>query len=85
MAVQTSPQPQPFVAAILRLLRERAALTQEELALEIGMSPSEISHFESGRRNPTLGTLQRLSRGLGVRCSQVVALAEELEFRVGRL
>lgn len=77
-----APQPQPFVAAILKLLRERAALTQEELALELDMSASEISHLESGRRNPTLGTLQRLAGGLGVRCSQVVALAEELEFRV---
>lgn len=82
MATQESPQPQPFLAAILKLLRERADLTQEELALELDMSPSEISHLESGRRNPTLGTLQRLARGLGVRCSQVVALAEELEFRV---
>lgn len=66
-------------------MRERAGLTQEELALELDMSASEISHLESGRRNPTLGTLQRLAGGLGVRCSQILALAEELEFRVGRL
>lgn len=79
-----APHPQPFVAAILKLLRERTGLTQEELALELDMSASEISHLESGRRNPTLGTLQRLAGGLGVRCSQVVALAEELEFRVNR-
>lgn len=85
MAMQEQPQPQPFVAAIIKLLRERAGLTQEELALELDMSPSEISHLESGRRNPTLGTLQRLAGGLGVRCSQVLALAEELEFRVDRL
>lgn len=84
MAAQESPHPQPFVAVILRLLRERADLTQEELALEIDMSASEISHLESGRRNPTLGTLQRLAGGLGVRCSQIIALAEELEFRVDR-
>jgi transcriptional regulator with XRE-family HTH domain len=83
--MQEQPQPQPFVAAIIKLLRERAGLTQEELALELDMSPSEISHLESGRRNPTLGTLQRLAGGLGVRCSQVLALAEELEFRVDRL
>jgi transcriptional regulator with XRE-family HTH domain len=80
-----APQPQPFVAAILKLLREQAALTQEELALELDMRASEISHLESGRRNPTLGTLQRLAGGLGVRCSQVLALAEELEFRINRL
>jgi transcriptional regulator with XRE-family HTH domain len=85
MAAQESPQPQPFVAAIIKLLRERAGLTQEELALELDMSPSEISHLESGRRNPTLGTLQRLAGGLGVRCSQVLALAEELELRIDRL
>jgi len=85
MAAQTSPQPQPFVAAVIKLMRERAALTQEELALELDMSASEISHLESGRRNPTLGTLQRLAGGLGVRCSQIIALAEELEVRAGQL
>lgn len=82
MAAQTSPQPQPFIAAVIKLMRERADLTQEELALEIHMSASEISHLESGRRNPTLGTLQRIAGGLGVRCSQIIVLAEELEFRV---
>lgn len=84
MATPESPQPQPFLAAIIKLLRERANLTQEELALELDMSPSEISHLESGRRNPTLGTLQRLAGGLGVRCSQIIVLAEELEFRVNQ-
>jgi transcriptional regulator with XRE-family HTH domain len=81
----TATLPQPFIAAVIRLLRQNAGLSQEELALEIGMHASEISHLESGRRNPTLGTLQRLADGLGVRCSHMVAFAEELELKVQRL
>ena len=77
--------PQPFIAAIIRLLRLKAGWTQEELALEIGVRPSEISHLESGRRTPTLRTLRRLAEVFDVRCSYILWLAEELELRVGPL
>lgn len=76
---------QPFIAAIIRLLRLKEGWTQEELALEIGVRPSEISHLESGRRTPTLRTLQRLAKVFNVRCSYMIWLAEELELRVGPL
>jgi len=74
---------QPFIAAIIRLLRHRAGWTQEELALELGIRPSEISHLESGRRNPRLATLQRLAEAFGVHCSYMLWLAEKLELEVG--
>ncbi|MFL5897108.1 MAG: helix-turn-helix domain-containing protein [Solirubrobacterales bacterium] len=79
----TSKLPQPFIAAVIRLLRTQAGLTQEQLALEVGVKPSEISHLESGRRNPKLGTLQRLAEVLEVRCSYMLWLAEELEATMG--
>jgi transcriptional regulator with XRE-family HTH domain len=63
----------------IRLHRIQLGMSQEELALEIKMKPSEISHLESGRRNPTLRTMARVARGLGVPCSRLVVLAERLE------
>jgi transcriptional regulator with XRE-family HTH domain len=35
-----------------RLLRERAGLTQDELALVVGVSPAAISRWEAGLRQP---------------------------------
>jgi len=76
---------QPAIAAIVRLLRLKKGWSQERLARTVGVEPSEISHLESGRRNPTLGTLDKLADGFGVRCSEMVDLAEELEFKVQQL
>ncbi len=79
----TSKSPQPFIAVIIKLLRLNEEWSQEELALRVGVKPSEISHLESGRRNPTLRTLQRLARAFDVRCSYMLWLAEELELKTG--
>jgi len=76
---------QPFIAAVIRTLRVKRKLTQEELALEVGVSNSEISHLESGRRNPKLGTLERLAETFEVRCSHMLWLAEELKLETQRL
>jgi transcriptional regulator with XRE-family HTH domain len=48
-----------------RLRRERN-LTQEQVAAFSGISQQYISGIESGRRNPTLTTLQALAKALGV-------------------
>ena len=50
----------------LKALRKRAAMTQEELAERAGINPKYISGIERGRENPTLDTLLRLARELGV-------------------
>lgn len=72
---------QPHFAAVIRQLRLKKRLTQEELALAIGASNSEISHYESGRRDLKLGTLQRLAVGLGVPYAAIAVMVEELESR----
>lgn len=79
----TDPQPQrgrprasepasPEAAAVAgRLARLRAAcgLTQAELAEAVGVSPSRISEYESGRRVPGAAALDRLCRALGASMS----------------
>jgi transcriptional regulator with XRE-family HTH domain len=67
------------MAAVIRLMRLTEEWSQEELGSRAGIKPSEISLLESGRRNPTLGTLQRLAKTFGVECSDMVRLAEEFE------
>jgi transcriptional regulator with XRE-family HTH domain len=46
--------------ALLQSLRRRAGLTQAELARRAGTSQPVISAYEHDRRDPTVGTLQKL-------------------------
>lgn len=39
-------------ATMLKYLRERENLSQRELAVKLGMSPSAIGMYESGKRQP---------------------------------
>lgn len=65
----------PFGAA-LRRLRVAAGLTQEQLGLESGVQRNFISLIETGQNQPTIGTIARLARALGMRASELVAEAE---------
>src|SRR5258708_24909044 len=51
--------------SILRQARERAGLTQRELADRLGCSPPAISQAEAGGASPSIATLQRFADALG--------------------
>lgn len=44
----------------LKLLRENKSLSQKELALLLGVSPSTIGMYESGKRTPDSEMLKRI-------------------------
>lgn len=50
----------------IREARERSALTQKKLAKKLGISQQIISRIESGKHNISLGTLDKVCRGLGI-------------------
>src|SRR3989344_4300159 len=56
-------------AIIKALIRTRATkrLTQRELAQKIGVAQSALARFESGRTNPTLSFLKKVTVGLGLK------------------
>jgi transcriptional regulator with XRE-family HTH domain len=60
-------------AANLRRLRREAGLSQEGLAGRTGLHPTEISRLERAVREPRLGTIVRLARGLDVRVESLVS------------
>jgi transcriptional regulator with XRE-family HTH domain len=64
--------------AIYEARREKK-LTQEELALRTNLHVTYIGIIERGRRNPTWGTVRRISLALGVRLSEMARRAEEFE------
>ena len=57
--------------AVARELRERAGISQDELAYVVGVSGAAVSRWESGKRTPTG---RRLDRYVDV----LAALAQEL-------
>ena len=62
----------------VREAREELGLSQEELGFESELDRTYISGIERGVRNPTIVTVGRLCRALGVRGSELMARAEEL-------
>ena len=54
-----------IVALNLRRLREKAGLSQEELAARAGLARTYISGIENGRRNPTIIVLHDIAVQLG--------------------
>ena len=60
-----STVPEQF-ARLLRSERERAEMSQEALAFAAGLHPNAIGLLERGEREPLLGTVLALARGLGV-------------------
>jgi predicted nucleotidyltransferase/DNA-binding XRE family transcriptional regulator len=64
-------------ADLLRAARQRARLSQTDLARRAGIAQSVISVYESGRREPSLPTLTRLIEATGHQLAiDVVAVPE---------
>jgi transcriptional regulator with XRE-family HTH domain len=61
---------------VLRDLRKRVGLTQEQLGFEAELERNYISMLERGERQPTLTTLMKLARPLNRKASQLVAMVE---------
>ena len=51
---------------VIRTLRDIAKLTQDALAEAGGTSQPAIAAYEAGRKSPTMGTVQRLARAVGL-------------------
>jgi transcriptional regulator with XRE-family HTH domain len=68
-----SVTPEERFAANLRRYRAAAKLSQEQLAEKTGLHPPENSRLERAVREPRLGTIARLAKGLGVGAEQLVA------------
>ena len=68
-------------AAFGRVLREQrgtAGLSQEALALSADVDRTFVSQMERGIRQPTLTTLCKLAKALGMQPSTLVARTEKL-------
>jgi transcriptional regulator with XRE-family HTH domain len=61
------------VGGNIRRLREDQAISQEELAHRAGLHRTYISQVERAVKSPTLHSLDRIARALGVPLTELVA------------
>lgn len=61
---------------IVRAHRESLGISQETLAARSELDRTYISGLERGLRNPTIETVEKIARELGLAVSQLLAEAE---------
>jgi transcriptional regulator with XRE-family HTH domain len=71
-------------AAGLRALRQKAGLTQAQLAERAGMHLHGISKLEQGDREPSLATAAKLAAALGLTVDDLLQAAAGSEPAIGR-
>jgi len=66
----------PTLATTLRELRLRAGISQRQLAARMPVPRSYVSKLENEKVTPTLWSLERVARALGVTASEVLERCE---------
>jgi transcriptional regulator with XRE-family HTH domain len=63
------------LAMRLKRLRERAGLSQPQLAQRAGVPLSTLRGWEQGRREPSLGAAAKLARAMGITLDELAGLS----------
>lgn len=71
------PQLSAAFGNVLKELRAKADISQEQLALQSGLDRTHVSKMERGLRQPTLASIVQLSDTLNIRPDRLVRLAME--------
>lgn len=68
------PIDKPTIGELISLSIEEQGMTQKQLAKEVGVSPSRISDYISGRAEPTLKIARALCLVLGIAPAAMLGL-----------
>jgi transcriptional regulator with XRE-family HTH domain len=74
-----SPAFQAALGLAVKHRREELRLTQEQIANDTDLHQRWISNVETGKRNPSYGSLRRLAAGLDLTASELLSRAERIE------
>jgi transcriptional regulator with XRE-family HTH domain len=77
--MSASPAFQAALGLAVKARREELGLTQEQLDLRTDLHQRWISNVETGKRNPSYGSLRRLAAGLDLTASELLQRAEQVE------
>ncbi len=74
-----SPAFQTALGLAVKARRQELGITQEQLANDTELHQRWLSNVETGKRNPSYGSLRRLAAGLNLSASELLARAESIE------
>lgn len=77
--MSASPAFQLALGIAVKARREELGLTQEQLDNNTNLHQRWISNVETGKRNPSYGSLRRLAAGLDLSASELLTRAEQIE------
>ena len=60
------------LAANMKKIRARKHMSQGDICRELGVDRAYISTIESGKQNPTLSTIERIAKALGVSVDELL-------------
>ncbi len=56
----------------IRRIRQERGMTQSDLCRSLEVDRAYMSNIESGKKNPTLSTIERIAKALGVQSSELL-------------
>lgn len=62
----------PKLGQNLRRIRIKKKMSQGDIARALGVHRAYVSGIETGKRNPTLATIEKLANALGVSASELL-------------
>lgn len=65
------------IGGYIKDLRQKAKMTQSELAARVGTHRPLVARIEAGQHVPTIETIVLYARALGVEPSRILALADD--------
>jgi len=68
-----------LIGANIRKYRVQRDVSKEHLALESGIHPAYISKLERGEKCPTIDTLYRLARALGIPIYKLIDIDGDID------
>ena len=64
-------------AKAFRIIRAAFGLKQSELAERLSISPGQLSLVEAGKRQPSVGVIDRMAKAVGIPTALIAILASE--------
>jgi transcriptional regulator with XRE-family HTH domain len=63
----------------IKKIRISKGLSQKEVTLNAGLDPAQYSRIENGKTDPSVTTLERIAKAMGVSLANIFATTEELK------
>lgn len=67
-----------YFGTAIRQYREKQGLSQESLAEKAELDRTYVSGIERGRRNPSLLSIERLAKALGIGLDELFSTVEQV-------